>query len=496
MVPSADFWAPFILPLYMKHLAQSFAGMGGGYVLECLLQGGLTLCLLTLLLGRRRHGVAVYLLGAMVVAMAMLPFNIGSVVMARSGSLVFAGVYNRLGGALIMLALLVPVVREDRSRDGLLMLWMACLLSLAFLVKVTVFQIVLVLGGGYGLLCKDWRWLRVMLMATVVSVALLAVLLLSTGMWDGYLSALREVSAVRMSLMHERLDISRETLVNHRLECFVLLFCGLLAAARGHFLRIDWAGLVLWYLLSCVMIILFMLTNFGDNGLFPSVGALFALVSLQSRAGLMARLASSTGRRYARALKWASEGVLALILVGYVVVNVIWGWSFMQTQQRADLIHFPVSTTFFSNHHLIEREAWESRIPLHVPGVPRNMQSPSTFADYVEGLDEAERFLEEHVPDRGRSVYALDFPSYVFAMAGGYRVPRGTYPWLLFGHELSIDVHPKAEVLLADVDVLMVSKCSLATGNRRYLVRLYRQDIERRWTRLGALRCWDVYRKR
>jgi len=106
MVPAVDFWAPFILPIYLKALAQSLAGLSGGYVLECLMQGAVVLLLLTALLGLGRHSVWVYLLGAWAVLQVLLPFNFGSLVQAPPGAVSFAGAYNRLGGALVSLVIL------------------------------------------------------------------------------------------------------------------------------------------------------------------------------------------------------------------------------------------------------------------------------------------------------------------------------------------------------------------------------------------------------
>ena len=58
--------------------------------------------------------------------------------------------------------------------------------------------------------------------------------------------------------------------------------------------------------------------------------------------------------------------------------------------------------------------------------------------------------------------------------------------------------HAKAKApafadLLKDVDVLLVSKCSLNPDNRTYLSRIYRVEIELKWYLKAQLRCWDVY---
>ncbi len=480
----------------MKYWAQSLVGAGPGYVLECLLQGALVLLLLTLLLGRRRHVGGVYVLGALAVAMAVMPFNIGSVVTAKPGTVVFAGVYNRLGGALIMLALLLPVVRDDDSRDRSISVWLSFLLAVAFLVKITVAQVVFGVVVLYGVVRHDRAWLRMVLMAVLFACGWLGLVFSVLGAGPGYLEALKVVSAVRMNLLRERMEWARDVLSYHRLELFILVFIALLAVFRGYLLRIRWAGLLTWYLASCAMVTLYMLTNFGDNGFFPAVAVVYTLLVLFDRDADGCHASDVRDQRRVRLLGRISTGILTLVLLAYVSLNGLWMVQFSLSQRNAVLSHFPVKSSFFAGNYLIDESAWRQHLPIQIGGVPRNMQSQAVFGSYVDGLDEAAQFLTSRVPDRAKSVYALDFPAYVFSLAEGYRVPRDTYPWLLFGHEITIDVHPKADALLSDVDVLMVPKCSLSGGNRRYLSRLYRLEMEKRWSQIGVLRCWDVYLRR
>lgn len=496
LVPARDFWAPFILPLYMKHWARSLVGAGAGYVLECLMQGLLVMSLLTLLMGRRRYAGGVYVVGALAVVMAVMPFNIGSVVMAKPGTVVFAGIYNRLGGAIIMLALLLPAVRSDDSRDGSLTIFLSCLLTVACLVKITVAQVVLGVVVVYGMVRPDLGWWRVVLMSVLLACVWLSVIFGALGAWQGYIDALKVVSAVRVSLLRERMEWARDVLAYHRLELFLLVFIGFLSACRGHLARVRWDGVLIWYLASCAMVTLYMLTNFGDNGFFPAVAAMYTLLALSNRQVAARPDHGLRAQQRADFLGSMSAGVLTLVLLTYVGLNVFWMTQFYFEKRNAVLSHFPVNSKFLAENYLIDESAWGRHLPIQFNGVPRNMQSPAVFASYVDGIDEAAQFLSLNVPDRTKSVYALDFPAYAFSLVGGYRVPRGSYAWLLFGHEVTIDVHPKANGLLSDVDVLMVPRCSLSGGNRRYLRRLYRLEIEARWSQIGALRCWDVYTRR
>jgi hypothetical protein len=491
MVPGIDFWAPFILPIYLKALAQTLAGLRAGYVLECLLQGLLVLLLFTSLLRGRRHRGWVYLIGACAVAQATLPFNVGSVVQAEMGSVVYAGAYNRLGGAIFTLVVLAMTMRAPVGRDRGLAVWMGVVLAITFLVKVSVFQLCAVVCIAHELLCLGgtgrWWWCKPLGLALV----LLALILLPTGIAGPHLLVLQELSSLRMSLWQRRLGVSEQVLAQHQVELLALALCGALAIGRGVLGRTPWLGLVIWFLLSVGVLVFYMLSNFGDNGLSPLLACVYAL-SVGPRAatpGLAPGMSPALANSFGRSLR----GLLALGAMLYFGVCIQWSWALVERQHAVRLIHFPVTTKVLGDYHLIDALAWQTRPPISVPGVTVDNRSTGTYAAYVEGLDEALQFLSRQRPDTTKSVYALDFPAYAFAVLGGYRIPAHSRPWLMHGHEFSQDVHPSSAQIFADVDVLMVSKCSLALGNRRNLAAMYRDDMQRVFQPLAQLTCWDVW---
>ena len=495
--PTVDFWAPFILPLYLKLFAQDLAGVAAGYVAECLLQGAVILVLLSVLLGRVRHSPSVYLCGVWVVALAMLPFNLGSVAEAQLGSVAFSGSYNRFGGALIGLVIMMPVARRDESRDTLLMAWLATVFVLGFFTKVTVFQIAFVICMVQAVLCGDVGSRRLLLKATLLAVLVSVLVLQWFDGGRGYLGALHDMSELRMAGMWQRREGSRMLLAQHRLELFVLVFVALLLAVRGLMIRRAWVGSVCCYLVSVVLITLYTLTNFGDNSLAPTVAAMHVLLFQQARQGRDDGVfASAAGLRHASLLLRASEWIWVALGTAYVTLHAHYALTFAVRSGEGRVVNVPVATPFLAANHTVIEQAWLDRTPISVRGVPINDRSPRAYAAYVASLDEAALFLANAVPDRSKSVYALDFPAYVFSLVQGYRVPRGSYPWLLYGHELTIDFHPAPAALLGDVDVLMVSRCSIASGNRRFLAKIYRLELEKNWRKLASLTCWDVYERK
>jgi hypothetical protein len=496
MVPAVDFWAPFILPIYLKALAQSLAGLSGGYVLECLLQGMLVLLLLTALLVRGKHAAGVYLVGAWAILQAVLPFNLGTITQAGLGTVAFSGAYNRLGGALITLLLLAMTISLRPSQRGGVaspfVWWVALVLALAFLVKVTVFQLAVVVCVARGLLIpgERWNWWWPSLAWAVV---LLCCVLWPTGMATGYLDALHQLSALRVSLWHERWALTHLELLDHRVELVALTLFSALSAWRGIRARKAWVGPVCFYLLCCALLLLYTLSNFGDNGLYPTLASAYLLCCDNWRAEPQSD--GSRSRSGARLLPTLQGALLVLGGMAYLTFVLRWGVALLDNRASTNWIHFPVKSEALAAHYQVQASAWADRPPIWVPGVSAPLRSPATYAAYVDGLDEALQFLALQVPDRQQSVYALDFPAYAFALLGGYRIPSHTHPWLLYGHEYAIDSHPSGAQMFADVDVLMISKCSLSGGNRKYLEAIYRLDIQREWLLIGHLRCWDVLKR-
>jgi hypothetical protein len=192
---------------------------------------------------------------------------------------------------------------------------------------------------------------------------------------------------------------------------------------------------------------------------------------------------AGTTARVVNLLFWA----LMALYVGFLA----W-WAFaLVTEGPASA---PSSrSAFWAQNFTLPLGAWSHRPDVSIGGVPTNLRNPAVYASYIDGLDEAQQALEHLQPDRSQSVYALDFPSFAFSVASGYRVPRGARAWLLYGHEITLDSFPSAQGLLQDVDVLMVAKCSLVGRNRYYLERIYRLDIQSNWTLRQETRCWNIY---
>lgn len=491
LVPTVDFWAPFVLPLYIKQAAQQLVGPVRGYVLECLLQAALVLILFTALVWGRRQRRGVYWMGALAVLVALLPFNLTSVAEARLGTVSFSGSYNRLGNGLLTLLFLLPVVQRERLPS----VWLGCFFAMAMLLKITVLQAALALVGLLVWVQPGRGWSKCWLMAVGGAALLLLPLSWHFDHWHGYLAALKGLSEVRAQVLADRSEfLNYYVYSDHRFELFVYLFVALLFALRGVVLRVDWLRSIVWYLAALAVSVLFTLTNFGDNGMAPAMSAAYALFAMsddQFKKSLPVLQVSPA----ARALRSCAIAAVLLVGLAYAALS----WRSMDGVIRASG-HAQHAMQLFpdggSAPYQIDEDAWSGRAYIESRWAPLNLRNPKVYATYAERLSMALSYLRENHPDRSLSVYALDFPSYVFSLLGGYRVPIGSRPWLLYGHELTLDHVPPASELLADVDILMKSNCSLSGGNRAFLGAIYRVPIEQDWEKVAALPCWDVYQSR
>jgi len=496
LVPTVDFWAPFVLPLYLKQWAIAWVGHGGSLVAECLMQGALVLLMFFGLVGRERQPLAVYGVGGVAVLGAVAPFNLGSATEAQLGSVVAACAYNRLGGAILSLVMLLPVIRRDATDDRRLTGWLAATFVLAMLLKITVLQIAWVLIFLWVILMPRCGLWRVLCGATLLALLAFGLLALLGGGAKGYVSALQYLSEVRMSLLKGHVQSLIGYLVfTQRFPLALLLLCGLIVIGRAHLAGRPWLRHVVWYLLACGAICAYTTTNWGDHGLLPATAAMSALL-LACEVSTSEGVVPEAQRRVDRLLQVSGYGLLWGGLVLFLSAMVCWTWGLEGQRTEEGVMHMPVRSALFAGNYVIEPKAWEKRPDMLAADLPINLLNPGVYASYVEGLESAYAYLDKQVPDRSLSVYALDFPAYVFSVMGGYRVPRHSYPWMLFDHEITIDHHPDAETLLSDVDVLMVPKCSLSGGNRKWLHAIYRVHIEAHWKREASVRCWDVYRRR
>lgn len=495
MVPTVDFWAPFIWPIYAKYVSVMIGGYSGAFLVESLMQGVLVLALFCWLIGGTRPGAATYWVGALAVLSAVAPFNLMSVSEAQLGALSYSCAYNRLGGSLISLVILLPTLPQSKQRVNALSLWVSVVFVLAFLLKITVFQVAWGLLFIWAVLKPRDAGPQILLSGTLVA----AVALVALAHWgiggQGYLSTLKYLSDVRISILKPHLiNLLQGFAIQHRIELAVFLLSALLFCLHAALSRRSGAPHVLFYMASCLVVSLYTITNYGDNGMMPAMAAFCVLFSAFS-ADTDARLVSERFRSIRDMFRISMHVLFGVLMTFYFSMVMVWAGALYLNSREAQLVSSGVRNEFLLKNYVFSREVWERSANLTMVDLPLDLSRVDLYAGYVKDLDKAVVLLEQLVPDRKKRIYAFDFPAYVFSLVANYQIPTHSFPWLLFGHEVTLDHHPDASQLLSDVDVLMVPICSLSGGNRKWLFPLYRVYIESHFNRKGSTRCWALYER-
>ncbi len=494
LLPDRDFWAPFIFPLYLKWFAQHLVGPARSFLLECLLQGGLVLAIFSVMVAGKRQPASIYMVGVAAIVMASLPFNIGSGTQAALGLATYCGAYNRLGGALLTLAFVYPIavgIPMLRTR-WLDIAWVAGVFLVSYFVKITAFQVVATFLVLATLVFSGRQWTVLLMRATVVFLVLLVMFWLLFDMGPGYIKALADISRVRAGFIGKNAGVMISLFFSyHYLELFYFLLMGVLFVLSRSLIGANWGRWIILYLVAGLGVVGYTLTNFGDNGLFPFVGAACLLIC----APYCSPSTPVTPREtYSRLLRSCMFGVNFLLFAIYMAMNLFWGWSLVREEANSSPMAVPVEIYFFNRNFVVHEADWSSRPKIDVPGASFNVTKAGPYVSYMEGLQEVVAYLELSYPKKSTSVYALDYPAYVLSVVSGYRIPKGTYPWLLYGHELDAEFYPEPTAFLSDVDILLTSKCSLAGGNRRKLLGIYRNHIDSNWMAVHEFKCWTIYR--
>jgi hypothetical protein len=496
LLPDRDFWAPFILPVYLKWFAQHLVGPARSFMVECMLQGGLVLSIFSMMVAGKRQPTSIYMVGVAAVVMASFPFNIGSGTQAALGLATYCGAYNRLGGAFLTLIFVYPITVGTPmvSNCGRDIAWVSGLFILSYLVKITAFQVVSTFLVLASLVINGRHWPLLLIRASAVFLGMLFLSWLFLDMGPGYVKALADISKVRAGFIGKNAELMISLFFSyHYLEMFFFLMIGVLFVLSRGLVGAKWGRWIVLYLIAGMGVVGYTLTNFGDNGLFPFVGAaallICAPVSSPSKP-------EKEREHYSRLLTSCMVGINCLLFGIYLAMNLFWGWSLLSEGEKGSPNPVPVSTSFFNKNYVVSEADWSSRPRIDVPGASFNVAKAGPYVSYIEGLQEVVAYLELNYPQKLTSVYALDYPAYVLSVVSGYRIPKGTYPWLLYGHELNADFYPEPAILFSDVDILLTSKCSLAGGNRRKLLGIYKNHIESNWAAVHEFRCWTLHRPR
>lgn len=491
--PTVDFWAPFIWPIYQKWFATKVAGLPGSYVAECVMQGWIVFIFFVAAVWSRRLHWMGYVAAGVLIMSAVSPFNTLSVTEARLGEISFDCSYNRLGGAIIGLVVMwIGMLPEEQIDTRRNVIWLAFVLIFSFLLKITVFQIAWLLVFVKSLSQPTQAWMRLWVKSSVVAGAGLAVVFALLGGVAGYWDALLHLSKVRAASF-DLVSVVTLLILIHRFELALYLLPALLIVFWGARNERKIVGEVAWYLMSLGGFCLYTASNYGDNGLMPTMTSIFNLIACTIPKYQAVRVEREQGslmilRRLAISCFW-------ILIVFYASFVAWWMGSYYERSRHVPAEQLGAPGNLPGGGYAARLDS-VGFVNLRALDIPINVSDPRLFAQYWRELAEANDFLRHQWPSRQTRVYALDFPAYVFSLLSDYDVPHGSYPWLLFDHELNLDHYPDAGSLLGNVDVLLSSKCSLTGGNRQWLFAMYRVYIEKNFAIVGSTRCWNIYSRK
>lgn len=502
LVPTRDFWATMILPLYLNWLAERIKPDGNHYLVLQWLQWLIVVAYWRGFLARGLRDAENFGWSALLFLCAFIPINSSHAVSDLNGFANYAGFYNRFGDALLILAFLTVLVYERRPRPWIFAAGAFLLCALALYTKLSVLCIVAVLLAAGLVLCRApaGTWLRALLVPAALALLFLAVDRL-WGIGRDYLEIVRQVGKYKQSAFVEELWNWR----GHRLLHVHGLEWGLIAGiagtlgARAFFLppAARWVALFdgRWALMGLLVwggAMAFTATNYGDWGTGPALVVL--AWGLADTLRPFRRPVASPWRRCLLAL------MLATTLFGaFATIVPVYRW--LRVQMNPSRVYAPLvdnETSVFGAQWLINSESRNLRPLLEDYRVPSSsmMFRRSDFHFWAVIHQELAQSLRGRVAP-GETVYELDFPAFALhVLEPDFRVPRRSYAWLLYTHDFGDGHEPDVHRMLSDVTWLVVPRCQLNANNRQHLAYLFRPAIEADFTLQETTDCFRVYRRR
>lgn len=497
--PSVDFYSPLIIPLYIKAASIFIFGYASHYFVECVAQALIIALIFSYLILPSVKRSWAFLLLLLLVACAGIPANHSNVITSEPGYLNYAGGYNRLCDSLLGLAFLTPLLDSESRRHFVLCeaICIGAVLFIAFFTKISAFQIIAIYFCFVPLLGDRGFHPKTLVGGYALFGVLVFFVWFFLGIGPDYILELKRIAAMKsMGASSDILMRMQGFLDRHWFELAI------------HFILILGVCLYFWlasifnkkrvialflFLMALGGNLLFTITNYGDMGLLPASFACFSLIAVIKEPGrpIFGGVREYVARN-ARKILWA---LFALLLLSDVFFYQRWLAGF-----------FRLGVGQSQSVTVVEDEFFRDNYVLRVWGSPRLLKDqdpslvirhkPSDYVRYVSQLSEASLYLKTISLSSSKSVYALDFPAYVFSLMSGHRIPKGSYPWLLFNHELNQKSHPDPNRLFGDVDVLARSLCSLHAPNRDQLFNVYKDYIREHFEVIGGTECWRFMKKR
>ncbi len=502
LVPTRDFWATMVLPLYLNWLAERIKPCGNHYLVLQWLQWLIVGAYWRVFLARGLRAAENYGWSALLFLCAFIPINRSHVVSKLDGFANYAGFYNRFGGALLILAFLTVLVYERRRRSGAFTAGAFMLCALALYTKLSVLCTVAVLFAVGLFLCRApaGMWRRVLLVPVALALLFLAVDRLWGIGWD-YLAIVRQVGKFKQGAFVEELWNWRggRLVRMHGLEWGLIAGIAGTMGVRALFLSPAALRAALfagrWTLMGLLVwggAMAFTATNFGDWGTGPALVVL--AWGLADTLRPLPRDVTSPWRRCLVVLLMATA-----VFGAVATIEPVYHW--LRVQMDPSRHYVPLlenEASVFGTQWLIDSESRKPHPLVENYRVPSRLMmfGRTDFHFWAVSHQELARRLRRRVAP-GESVYELDFPAFALQVfEPDFRVPRRSFAWLLSTHDFGDGHEPDVHQVLSDVTWLVVPRCHLNANNRQHLAYLFRPAIEAGFTLQEATECFRVYRRR
>jgi hypothetical protein len=451
-----------------------------------------------LILPRRTGNYEYLLLFSLISIFALSPFNHSTWGGELRGHLNYNTFYNRFGDVLFILSICLFLPHRARPRPGQDAAVIAGILSLAFMTKITLFMLLYVVAVVY--LFLRHREVGSLKAASALLFPWLVMVLVHLS-FPGYLASIGEVGKVRSLYSLDNTVFRISPLVKmHMVEflaaaagCLMLFVLVRLNDSLSWSARVN-AGAV--YTISLGGSLALTLTNYGDLGMLPLAMG-FYVVSRW--------LPPSSVPENGRPVFTPPFGRRTMLAMALLIVAVYAGAQVISTLRFSERNGWGQAPGLGVDNPYISQRFRTNRWPVkHRSDLELIVNSRSQFnsgpRDFVFWITEASRaadvLAERQLPADTR-VYAVTFPTYIFSLLADFRVPAGTRPWLLVGHNVGyggegLDVPH----LLRQVDVVMVDNCCLQKDNREKLWQFFREPLKAEFSEEQITGCWDMWQRR
>jgi hypothetical protein len=487
-VPNVDFHTPLgALTILLPAFGHWMGGFGG---MMPWATAAFTAIYLPLLIYVCRSRLPLpYALGFGLFALLLVirPLNIGEQVDDVS----FAMFYNRFGYGLLSLLFLLALPRAGgKERPFIDAAVAAALLVLMFYLKISYFAIGAAFLIGLLLLAKP----RVMGMTALAAAA--GAMFAIHFFWGGtgtYLADIRTAAEASGAVRGSLFTLSRIVLLNF-MEVMILLAVLGMALSRG----VGWRMLLL-----C----LYML---GAGVLLVNQNAQMMGIVTTVPAAIVAALAPGGGEDRSR-WSWpraASALLIAVLVIPAVAVSIVTIGYFFGRSARAPS-GSPYEARFagviaqegmmdvFKVGPEVQRIAYRTERPtLEMYRRIRNQRFKQVLSqsEYLRTLDDGLRLLQQN-PRLAGKVFVFDMGNPFNALLG--RVPPvGVDAWNHKGRTISEERYRPAEVMFADVDVVMVPKAPSELSTTQLLTEIYGPYLRQHYRHAGKSDYWDAYSRR